>query len=74
MTIVRETLLFYKEGNSDKVYQVYIEKADGGFLVNFAFGRRDAKLQTGTKTTSPVSEEKANEIFDKLVHEKMAKG
>lgn len=74
MTIIRTTSLFYKEGNSDKVYQVYIEKTDGGFLVNFAFGRRDAKLQTGTKTTSPVIESKANDIFDKLVHEKMAKG
>lgn len=74
MGIFRTVSLFFKEGNSDKVYKVIIEEADAGYLVNFAFGRRDSKLQTGTKTTSPVSEGKANEIFDKLVHEKMAKG
>ena len=74
MPVVKSTSLFFREGSSDKVYQVTMEAVDNGFQVNFAFGRRDTKLQTGTKTTSPVDESKATQIFDKLIQEKMAKG
>ena len=69
-----KTTLYYREGSSDKIYQAAIEQADGGFVVNFAFGRRGSTLQTGTKTTPPVSQEKAKAIFDKLVASKLAKG
>lgn len=66
--------LYYREAASDKVYSVILEEKDGGFVVNFAFGRRGSTMQTGTKTNSPVPFEKAKAIFDKLVREKMAKG
>lgn len=66
--------LYYREGKSDKVYQASLESKDGGFVVNFAFGRRGATLQTGTKTTSPVPYEKAKAIYDKIVREKTGKG
>ena len=66
--------LYYREGSSDKVYQAAIEEANGGFVVNFAFGRRGTTLQTGTKTQSPVPYEKAKAILEKLVASKMAKG
>ena len=66
--------LYFKEGPSDKVYQASIEESGGGFVVNFAFGRRGSTMQTGTKTAAPVPFEKAKAIYDKLVGEKMAKG
>jgi len=66
--------LYFREGSSDKVYQAAIEEKDGGFVVNFAFGRRGSTFQTGTKTPKPVPFEKAKKIYDKLVAEKTAKG
>jgi bifunctional non-homologous end joining protein LigD len=66
--------LHYREGSSDKVYQVSIEPQDAGYLVNFAFGRRGTTLQTGTKTQTPIELSAAQKIFDKLVKEKTAKG
>jgi bifunctional non-homologous end joining protein LigD len=66
--------LYYQDGGSDKVYNATIEKVDDGFLVNFAFGRRGATLQTGTKTTQPVSYEAAKKFFNQLINAKKAKG
>ena len=66
--------LYYKEGSSDKVYQAAIEPSGTDFAVNFAYGRRGATLQTGTKTSSPVNYPEAKKIYDKLVKEKTAKG
>jgi len=66
--------LYYRQGSSDKVYQAGIEPKDGGFVVNFAFGRRGNTLNTGTKTQSPVPYDKAKAIYDKLILEKSAKG
>jgi len=66
--------LYFREGSSDKVYQVAIDEKGGGFVVNFAYGRRGATLQTGIKTAKPVPFEQAKKIYDKLVAEKMSKG
>ena len=66
--------LYYREGSSDKVYQAALEPAANGFVVNFAYGRRGATLNTGTKTSSPVDYERAKKIYTKLVGEKKAKG
>jgi bifunctional non-homologous end joining protein LigD len=66
--------LYYREGSSDKVYQCAIEQAGERFVVNFAYGRRGATLNTGTKTNVPVDYEDAKRIFDKLVKEKTTKG
>jgi bifunctional non-homologous end joining protein LigD len=66
--------LYYRQGTSDKVYQASIEPAGELFIVNFAYGRRGATLQTGTKTEKPVYYEYAKRIYDKLVTEKMGKG
>lgn len=72
--VLEKADLFFKEGSSDKVYHATIEKADSGFVVNYAYGRRGNTLKTGTKTASPLSEAKAREVFDKLVREKTGKG
>jgi bifunctional non-homologous end joining protein LigD len=66
--------LYYREGSSDKVYQAAIEPSGGGFVVNFAYGRRGSTFQTGCKTQSPVGYAAAKNIYDKLVQEKTAKG
>ena len=46
--------LYYREGGSDKVYQAAIEPKEGGYVVNFAYGRRGSTLTSGTKTSAPV--------------------
>jgi bifunctional non-homologous end joining protein LigD len=66
--------LEFREGSSDKVYRAGIEEADGGFVVNFAFGRRGTTLNTGTKTARPVPYGDAAGIYEKLVRSKTAKG
>ena len=66
--------LYYREGSSDKVYQASIEPKEGGYVVNFAFGRRGTTLQTGTKTSIAVNYDAAKGIYDKLIREKTAKG
>ena len=66
--------LYYREGSSDKVYQVSIQSRGEGFVVNFAYGRRGSTMSTGTKTQAPVDHETAARIFTKLVNEKKAKG
>jgi len=68
------TTLYFKEGSSDKVYRAAIEASDGGFVVNFAYGRRGSTLATGTKTSTPVDHDAATRIYEKLVREKTAKG
>jgi bifunctional non-homologous end joining protein LigD len=68
------TTLYFREGSSDKVYQTDIVPADNGFHVTFAYGRRGATLQTGTKTTSPVPRDEAERIAGKLISSKLAKG
>jgi bifunctional non-homologous end joining protein LigD len=66
--------LYFREGNSDKEYRAAIEPKDGGFVVNFAYGRRGGTLNTGTKTPVPVTEAEATKVFDKLLASKLAKG
>lgn len=72
--MVEHISLYYKEGNSDKVYQISIEEKNDGYVVNYAFGRRGSTLATGTKTSIPVTIEQARKIFDRLKREKKAKG
>jgi len=67
------TTLYYRDERSDKIYRIAIEPRDGGYVVNFAYGRRGSTLNTGTKTSSPVYFDAARMIYDKLVKEKMAR-
>lgn len=79
MKIVRSARLWFKEGTSDKVYEVELVDAELGdasarFLVNFRFGRRGQTLQEGTKTPAPVSREAADKIFDSVAVSKVNDG
>lgn len=73
-TVIQSADLYFKAGSSDKVYHATIENVDGGYVVNFAYGRRGSALKSGTKTNSPVSLDKAKNIFESLVKEKTGKG
>lgn len=77
--IVRTLKLWFREGTSDKVYEVDLvdtEAADpeARFLVNFRYGRRGKMLQDGTKTSAPISRASAEKVFDSIVVAKMNKG
>jgi bifunctional non-homologous end joining protein LigD len=61
-TETQSTTLYYRQGGSDKVYQVAIGPLGSGFVVNFAFGRRGSTLQAGTKTAKPVDFDEAVKI------------
>ena len=71
---VKTITLYYTDERSDKVYQASIDPDGDGYRVNFAYGKRNSTLTTGTKTTSPVTLAAAEKIFTKLVNEKQAKG
>lgn len=66
--------LFFRQGSADKTYQASIAPKDGGYVVQFQFGRRGSALQSGQKNPVPVSYDEAKSIYDKLVASKMGKG
>ncbi len=66
--------LFFRQGSSDKTYQASIVPKDGGFVVQFQYGRRGSALQSGQKNPEPVPYDEAKRIYDKLICEKLAKG
>jgi bifunctional non-homologous end joining protein LigD len=74
---MKNVSLSYRDDRSDKVYRVELVESgpsSGGFVVNFAYGRRGSALTSGTKTSNPVAFHVAETIFARLVAEKMAKG
>ena len=74
MKTIKQTLLHFHQGTSNKVYNVYLIKVSStGYLVNFEYGRYGATLREGTKTSSPVTEEKAQKLYDSLVVSKVNK-
>jgi hypothetical protein len=75
MRLIKQSSLHFKEGNSDKVYE--IDLCDAGndkYLVNFRYGRRGSLLKEGTKTPVPVLLEEAEKIFSAVEDEKLSKG
>lgn len=71
---IQTASLHYREGSSDKVYHAAIEPKDDGYIVSFAYGRRGSTLNTGLKTSRPVTLDEAERVFAKLVKAKLAKG
>jgi len=69
-----QTTLYFNQGGSDKVYQAAIEEVEGGFMVNFAYGRRGSTLRKGSKNSSPVDNDKAIKLFNSLIKSKKSKG
>ena len=75
MRVIEQARLSFREGSSDKVYEIdLVEVASGQHVVNFRFGRRGTALRDGTKTPTPLPLAKARGIYDKLIAEKRAGG
>ncbi len=75
MKLVRQAKLFFREGNSDKVYEIDLcDIGNDRYVVNFRYGRRGAALKEGTKTEIGVDKARAETIFNNLQEEKTGKG
>lgn len=75
MRLVRNVKLFFREGNSDKTYEIDLcEVGPEQYTVNFRYGKRFGTLKEGTKTVTPVALAAATTIFDALEKEKRSKG
>lgn len=75
MKVVDRARLWFREGNSDKVYEVdLVEVATEQYVVNFRYGRRGSALRDGTKTPLPLPLPKARVVFDSIVAEKKKGG
>jgi hypothetical protein len=75
MKLVRQAKLFFREGNSDKVYEIDLcDIGNDRYVVNFRYGKRGAVLKEGTKTEIGVDKFRAETIFDNLQQEKTGKG
>lgn len=71
---MKSASLYFREGSSDKVYHATVEEKDGGHVVNFQYGRRGGTMNTGSKTSSPVTLDEAVKVWTKLINSKLAKG
>ena len=76
MASIKSVNLNFEDGKSDKFYNIAINdvSADGKYTVDFHYGRNGTDGQRGTKTKEPVTLDKAQQIYDKVVKQKMAKG
>jgi hypothetical protein len=75
MRLIKQSILFFQEGNSDKVYETDLcDVGNDKYVVNFRYGRRGANLKEGSKTPIPVSLQEAEKIYNEVVNEKIAKG
>jgi predicted DNA-binding WGR domain protein len=75
MKLIKQTILVYREGKSDKVYEVDLcEVGADRYVVNFRYGRRGTSLKEGSKTSGAVARGAADRVFSELVSSKMKKG
>jgi hypothetical protein len=75
MRLVKQSFLYFKEGNSDKVYEIDLcDTGNEKYVVNFRYGRRGSVLKEGSKTPVPVLLAEAEKIFDAVETEKISKG
>jgi len=69
-----QAALRYQSVRSDKTYHLSLHPKDGGWVVDFEFGRTGSHLQTGTKTPAPVPYREALDIYEGVLREKLGKG
>ncbi|MBW8686929.1 hypothetical protein [Chitinophaga rhizophila] len=75
MRFIKQTKLFFREGNSDKTYEIDLcEVGPGQYVVNFRYGKRGGTLKEGSKTVTPVDLPAATVLYDALEKEKRSKG
>ncbi len=66
MALIEKVCLYYREGTSDKVYEIHLTEEENGFLVTGYNGRRGTKLVAQSKTPKPVPYRTARYVFDNL--------
>lgn len=75
MKLIKQTILVFQEGRSDKIYEIDLcEVGQGRYVVNFRYGRRGSTLKEGVKTVGTVKLAEAEQVFAGLVAEKTKKG
>jgi hypothetical protein len=78
MKLVKKVRLAFREGKSDKVYEVDLVELPGNdaarYLVNFRYGRRGTALREGTKTARSVTLEEAEAVYNSVVVSKTNSG
>lgn len=71
--VLQTIALHYVDNRSDKVYTIRLVERGEGYCVDMEYGRRGSTMQTGTKHEVPVSLEKAQKEYDKLVKRQLSK-
>lgn len=75
MKLLRRTTLHFKQGSSDKIYEVDILALDAQqHLVNFRYGRTGKTLTEGSKTAAPISLQQAETLANSLLVSKINEG
>jgi bifunctional non-homologous end joining protein LigD len=75
----QDITLYYRQGTSDKVYQIQLKREEkdsdnAGWVVNFQYGRRGRSLVGGTKTPRPRRYFSARIMYQDLIRSKQRKG
>ena len=71
MALIEKVCLYYREGTSDKVYEIHLTQEEDGCRVTGYNGRRGTKLVAQPKTPLPVPYRTARYIFDNLEASKL---
>lgn len=69
-----ETNLWSTKDGADKVYNAYLRGKSGGWVVDYANGKRGSGLATGTRTKEPLSYDAAFKLYNNLVKSKLKDG
>ena len=74
MRLLKQSFLYFKEGNSDKVYEIGLcDIGNEKYVVNFRYGKRGIQWKEGSKTPVPVALAEAEKVFDTVETEKLQK-
>ena len=71
MALIEKVCLYYREGTSDKIYEIHLTQEEDGYRVTGYNGRRGTKLVAQLKTPRPVPYRTARYIFDNLEASKL---
>ena len=71
MALIEKVCLYYRDGTSDKVYEIHLTEEEDGFRVTGYNGRRGTKLVAQPKTPRSVPYRTARYIFDNLEGSKL---
>jgi len=73
--IIQEKKLGYTEGTSDKVYILQLLKTSSGYRVKAKYGKRyNINAENNRLSAWDIPLEKAQEIFNKILYQKLKKG